>query len=135
MDIKILLEEELESFQYYIDEGLFDYDSEKDMTLGYVETTADEVIEKIKKWDFSPLDNLIRHYTRITLLRELVGQPLNAKEEELAKDLHNTVEVVQQLWQCIRREYTYQESKVHMKAFKEGKTTAKQLVVIDKEDV
>ena len=74
MNIKILLEKELESFQYYIDEGLFDYDSEKDMTLGYVEMTADEVIKKINKWDFSPLDNLIRHYARITLLNELLDE-------------------------------------------------------------
>ena len=65
---------------------------------------------------------------------DMIAEEL-ADKEKLAKDLHNTVEVVQQLWQCIRREYTYQESKVHMKAFKEGKTTAKQLVVIDKEDV
>ena len=65
---------------------------------------------------------------------DMIAEEL-ADKEKLAKDLHNTVEVVQQLWQCIRRKYTYQESKVHMKAFKEGKTTAKQLVVIDKEDV
>ena len=74
MDIKILLEEEFKSFQHYIDEGLFDYDSEKDLTLGYVEMTADEVIKKINKWDFSPLDNLIRHYARITLLNELLNK-------------------------------------------------------------
>ena len=57
-----------------------------------------------------------------------------AEQEKLAKDLHNTVEIVQQLWQCIRRQYTYQESKVHMKAYQEGKTTAKRLVVVDKEE-
>jgi hypothetical protein len=72
--LKKLIAKELESFQYYIDKGLFDYDSEKDMTLGYVEMTADEVIRKINKWDFSPLDNLIRHYARITLLNELIGE-------------------------------------------------------------
>lgn len=69
--MKEYIEKELNNFQYYIDEGLFDYDSEKDMTLGYVDMTAEEVIEKIRNWDFSPLDNLIRHYSRIELLREL----------------------------------------------------------------
>lgn len=62
---------ELFAFQEYIDEGYFDYDNEKDMTLGYVNMTAEEVIAKIKKWDFSPYDNLIWHYARIDLLREL----------------------------------------------------------------
>ena len=64
-----------------------------------------------------------------------VTEMLREDNEKLAKDLHNTVEIVQQLWQCIRRQYTYQESKVHMKAYQEGKTTAKRLVVVDKEDV
>jgi len=69
--MKKYIKEELETLQYYIDEGLFEYDSEKDMTLGYVDMTAEEVIEKIRKWDFSPLDNLIRHYSRLELLKEL----------------------------------------------------------------
>ena len=32
---------------------------------------SEDVLEKIRKWDFSPLDNLIRHYSRLELLREL----------------------------------------------------------------
>ena len=70
--MKKYIKEELETLQYYIDEGLFEYDSEKDMTLGYVDMTAEEVIEKMRGWDFSPLDNLIWHYTRIDLLKELL---------------------------------------------------------------
>lgn len=67
-----LLDNELSAFQEYIDEGYFDYDDQKDMTLGYINQSAEEVIEQIKKWDFSPLDNLIWHYARIELLRELL---------------------------------------------------------------
>ena len=78
--IRKLIDKEIENLQGYIDEGLFDYDSEKDMTLGYVDMNAEEVIEKIREWDFSPLDNLIRHYTRITLLNELL--PSKDKREE-----------------------------------------------------
>ena len=45
------------------------------------------------------------------------------------------VEIIQQLWECIRRGYDYNESQIHMKAFSEGKTTVKKLVVEDKEEV
>ena len=62
-------------------------------------------------------------------------EQLTADNEKLAKDLHNTVEVVQQLWQCIRNKYTYNESRIHMRAYQEGKTTVKKVVVVDKEDV
>ena len=67
-----LLDNELSAFQEYIDEGYFDYDDQKDMTLGYINQSAEEVIAQIKEWDFSPLDNLIWHYARIELLRELL---------------------------------------------------------------
>ena len=66
------LDHELSAFQEYIDEGYFDYDMQKDITLGYVDMTVEEVLEKIRGWDFSPLDNLIWHYTRIDLLRKLL---------------------------------------------------------------
>ena len=69
--IKEELDHELFAFQEYIDEGYFDYDDQKDMTLGYINQSAEEVIAQIKNWDFSPLDNLIWHYARIDLLREL----------------------------------------------------------------
>lgn len=45
------------------------------------------------------------------------------------------IHTIQQLWQCIKNGYTYSESQIHMKAFLDGKTTAKRLVVIDKESV
>ena len=70
-DIRKIIGKEVENFQQYIDEGYFDYDPQKDMTLGYVNQSAAEVIAQIKDWDFSPLDNLIWHYSRITLLEEL----------------------------------------------------------------
>jgi SPX domain protein involved in polyphosphate accumulation len=38
---------------------------------------------------------------------------------------------IQQLWECIRRGYDYNESQIHMRAFSEGKTTVKKLVVED----
>ena len=130
MDIKILLEKEMNALQVYIDKDFFQYDNSKDIALNLANMDAQEFIDKVRKWDFSEMDNAIWHYTRITLLNELLGQ-----EQKLAQDLHNTVEVVQQLWQCIQNKYTYNESKIHMRAYREGKTTAKQLVVIDKEDV
>lgn len=71
---KEVLDKELENFQYYIDEDYFDYDDQKDMTLGYINQSAEEVIAQIKNWDFSPLDNLIWHYTRIELLKELLRE-------------------------------------------------------------
>jgi len=43
------------------------------------------------------------------------------------------VEIIQQLWECLRRGYSYSEAKLHMKAFGEGKNTIKKVVVIDDE--
>ena len=65
---------------------------------------------------------------------DMIAEEL-ADKEKLAKDLHNTVEVATQLWQCIKNKYTYNESRIHMRAFQEGKTTVKKVVVVDKEDV
>ena len=45
----------------------------------------------------------------------------------------NKVEIIQQLWFCLQEGYTYNEAQIHMKAYQEGKTTAKKLVVVDKE--
>lgn len=64
--VKQLIEQEKQSLQNYIDEGV--YDSED---VAGMETY--QVIEKISKRDFSAIDNLIWHYARITLLRELLG--------------------------------------------------------------
>lgn len=52
----------------------------------------------------------------------------------LEDKLQNTTEVVQQLWECLNRGYTYSEAKIHMRAFRDGQTTVKELVVKDKED-
>lgn len=52
--------------------------------------------------------------------------------EQLRVERDKTVEIVQQLWFCIREGYTYNESQIHMRAFNEGKTTVKKLVVEEK---
>ena len=64
--VKQLIKKEEENLQNYINEGV--YDSED---VAGMETW--QVIEKISKRDFSAIDNLIWHYSRITLLRELLG--------------------------------------------------------------
>ena len=65
--VKQLIEQEKQSLQNYIDEGV--YDSEDVAGLEVY-----QIIEKISKRDFSAMDNLIWHYTRITLLKELIGE-------------------------------------------------------------
>jgi len=40
-------------------------------------------------------------------------------------------EIIMQLWECLRRGYTYREAQLHMKAYGEGKDTVKKVVVID----
>ena len=52
----------------------------------------------------------------------------------LEDKLQKLTEVVQQLWECLNRGYTYSEAKIHMRAFRDGQTTVKELVVKDKED-
>lgn len=41
-------------------------------------------------------------------------------------------EIIQQLWECLRRGYTYNEAQIHMRAFRDGKTTEKKVVVVEK---
>ena len=41
-----------------------------------------QLVDKVRKWDFSPMDNLIWHYTRITFLNELVDIMEKYSEEE-----------------------------------------------------
>ena len=50
----------------------------------------------------------------------------------LEDKLENATEVAQQLWLCLRRGYKYDEAQIHMKAFREGKTTMKRVVVEEK---
>ncbi len=42
-------------------------------------------------------------------------------------------EIIQQLWECLRRGYSYSEAQLHMKAFSEGKNTVRKVVVVDDE--
>ena len=42
-------------------------------------------------------------------------------------------EIIQQLWECLRRGYSYSEAQLHMKAFGEGKNTVRKVVVVDDE--
>lgn len=67
MDIRTKIELEEKNFQHFIDLGV--YDSE-DVVYGEVS----EIIDRIRKRDFSAMDNLIWHYTRITLLNELLNE-------------------------------------------------------------
>lgn len=41
-------------------------------------------------------------------------------------------EIIQQLWECLRRGYSYNEAQIHMRAFRDGKTTEKKVVVVEK---
>jgi len=40
-------------------------------------------------------------------------------------------EIIQQLWECLRRGYSYREAQLHMKAYAEGKNTIRKVVVVD----
>ena len=42
-------------------------------------------------------------------------------------------EIIKQLWNCLDWGYTYHEAKIHMRAFQEGKTTVKKVVVIEED--
>ena len=64
--IKKLIKKEEENLQNYIDEGVYDSEDVAGMEVY-------QVIEKVSRRDFSAMDNLIYHYTRITLLRELLN--------------------------------------------------------------
>ena len=44
------------------------------------------------------------------------------------------VETIQQLWECIGRGYNYNESKIHMNAFRNGKTTVRKVIVVGEEE-
>jgi hypothetical protein len=42
--------------------------------------------------------------------------------------------LIQELWFCIKKRYTLDETKIHVNAFKDGYTTEKVVVVVKKED-
>lgn len=56
----------------------------------------------------------------------LGGGIMDKSKEEL-------VEIIQQLWECLSRGYTYAEARIHMEAYRNGKTTKKKVVVVDDE--
>lgn len=65
VDVLAKLKLEEINLQDYINEGAYDSEDVADMEVW-------QVIEKISRRDFSAMDNLIWHYARITLLRELL---------------------------------------------------------------
>ena len=67
MDIKTKIELEEKNLQHYIDLGVYDSEDIAGLEIW-------EIIDKVRKRDFSPMDNLIWHYTRITLLNELLNE-------------------------------------------------------------
>ena len=50
------------------------------------------------------------------------------------KDPEWLIKIIQQLWICIRRKYTYEESKLHIRAYSDGYTTERKIVVVERED-
>ena len=67
MDIKTKIELEEKNFQHYIDLGAYDSEDIAGLEVW-------QIIDRIRKRDFSAMDNLIWHYTRITLLNELLNE-------------------------------------------------------------
>ncbi len=43
------------------------------------------------------------------------------------------IEIIQQLWWCLEQGYTYQEAQKHITAYQMGKTTVKEVVIVDKQ--
>lgn len=62
-----LMKQEEENLLHYINEGVYDSEDVAGMEVY-------QVIEKVSRRDFSAMDNLIWHYTRITLLNELLDE-------------------------------------------------------------
>lgn len=67
-DIDVLAKLKLEetNLQDYINKGAYDSEDVAGMEVW-------QVIEKVSRRDFSAMDNLIWHYARITILKELLG--------------------------------------------------------------
>ena len=66
MDIKTKIQLEEKNFQHYIDLGVYDSEDIAGLEVW-------QIIDRIRKRDFSAMDNLIWHYARITILKELLG--------------------------------------------------------------
>jgi hypothetical protein len=43
-------------------------------------------------------------------------------------------QIIQQLWMCLLRGYTYDEAQLHIKSFSEGMTTERKVVVVEKKE-
>ena len=67
MDIKTKIQLEEQYFQHYLDLGVYDSEDIAGLEVW-------QIIDRIRKRDFSAMDNLIWHYTRITLLNELLNE-------------------------------------------------------------
>ena len=74
MDIPKLIDKEINYLQSFIDKDFFEYDNYKDIELNLTNMDAQEFINTVRKWDFSEMDNAIWHYSRITLLNELLEE-------------------------------------------------------------
>ena len=74
MDIPKLIDKEINYLQSFIDKDFFAYDNYKDIELNLTNMDAQEFINTVRKWDFSEMDNAIWHYSRITLLNELLEE-------------------------------------------------------------
>ena len=74
MDIHKLIDKEINYLQSFIDKDFFEYDNYKDIELNLTNMDAQEFINTVRKWDFSEMDNAIWHYSRITLLNELLEE-------------------------------------------------------------
>ena len=65
--LKQSIAKEEKNLQHYIDLGAYDSEDIAGLEVW-------QIIDKIRKRDFLPMDNLIWHYTRITLLNELLDE-------------------------------------------------------------
>lgn len=43
-------------------------------------------------------------------------------------------EIIIQLWECLNRGYSYNEAKIHMEAYRNGKDTVKKVVVKERDN-
>ncbi len=43
------------------------------------------------------------------------------------------VQIIQQLWLCLQRGYTYEEAKIHIEAFNNGLTTERKVITVPNE--
>jgi len=43
-------------------------------------------------------------------------------------------QVIQQLWMCLLRGYTYDEAQLHIKSYSEGMTTERKVIVVENKE-